>query len=93
MRDLFLLDPDIVFLNHGSFGACPRPVFDVYREWQAELERQPVEFLNRRVWDLLAEARRELPPWNGRLLLRISVQGYNTPADVDALLAALGGML
>jgi isopenicillin-N epimerase len=65
VRDLFLLDPDIVFLNHGSFGACPRPVFDVYREWQAELERQPVKFLNRRVWDLLAEARRELAAFVG----------------------------
>jgi isopenicillin-N epimerase len=41
LRDLFLLDPDVVFLNHGSFGAVPRPVFEVYPEWQRRLERQP----------------------------------------------------
>jgi isopenicillin-N epimerase len=60
MRDLFLLDSDIIFLNHGSFGACPAPVFDVYQEWQRELERRPVEFLGRRSADLLAESRAKL---------------------------------
>jgi isopenicillin-N epimerase len=57
MRDLFLLDPEIVFLNHGSFGACPRPVFEQYQRWQRELERRPVEFLGRRSADLLAWSR------------------------------------
>lgn len=46
MRDLFLLDPDVVFLNHGSFGATPRPVFDAYQGWQATVERQPVFFFS-----------------------------------------------
>jgi isopenicillin-N epimerase len=46
LRDQFLLDPDVVFLNHGSFGACPRPVFDAYQAWQLKLERQPVAFLD-----------------------------------------------
>ncbi len=57
MRDLFLLRPNVVFLNHGSFGACPRPVFAAYQRWQEELEREPVEFLDRRFDALLAEAR------------------------------------
>ncbi len=60
LHDLFLLRPDVVFLNHGSFGACPRPVFEVYQQWQLELERQPVEFLGRRFAGLLAEARAAL---------------------------------
>lgn len=57
LRDQFLLDPNIVFLNHGSFGACPRPVFETYQHWQLELERRPVEFLGRRHDDLLNSAR------------------------------------
>jgi isopenicillin-N epimerase len=60
LKEQFLLDPDITFLNHGSFGACPRPVFDEYQRWQRELERQPVEFLGRRSDDLLRDARIKL---------------------------------
>src|SRR5437868_3838527 len=60
LRQEFLLDPDVVFLNHGSFGACPQPVFERYQAWQRELERQPVEFLGRRQRYLLAEARQAL---------------------------------
>ena len=56
--DQFLLRPGISFLNHGSFGACPRPVFDIYQSWQRKLEEQPVEFLGRQINTLLAEARR-----------------------------------
>lgn len=57
IKDQFLLNPDVIFLNHGSFGACPRPVFEMYQRWQLELERQPVEFLARRHDSLLDEAR------------------------------------
>jgi isopenicillin-N epimerase len=60
LRDHFLLRPDVVYLNHGSFGACPRPVFEAYRAWQLELERQPVEFLGRRFAALMREAREAL---------------------------------
>ena len=53
----FLIRDDIVFLNHGSFGACPRPVFERYQAWQLELERQPIEFLLRKRPALMADAR------------------------------------
>ena len=65
MRDLFQLDPDVVYLNHGSFGACPRPVFERYQHWQHELEREPVQFIKHRLHDLLAEARAELGAFVG----------------------------
>ena len=59
-REDFLLRPDVVFLNHGSFGACPRTVFEAYQRWQRELEAQPVEFLGRRANELLRNARAAL---------------------------------
>lgn len=65
MRDLFLIRPDVIFLNHGSFGACPRPVFEVYQKWQQELERQPVEFLSRRFGGLMRKARAALASFCG----------------------------
>ena len=65
IRSLFQLDSDIVFLNHGSFGATPRPVFDVYQAWQQRLERQPVHFLATELPDLLAEARGVLADYVG----------------------------
>ena len=65
VRGRFLLDPDVCFLNHGSYGACPEPVFAAYQEWQRELEQQPVEFLGRRLEGLLAEARAPLAEYLG----------------------------
>jgi isopenicillin-N epimerase len=62
LRALFLLDPAVCFLNHGSFGACPRAVFEAYQAWQLRLERQPVAFLDpaRGYWRWLGEAREAL---------------------------------
>jgi isopenicillin-N epimerase len=67
VKDLFLLDPAIVYLNHGSFGACPRPVFERYQQWQLELEREPVEFLarERRFGELLETARLRVAAYLG----------------------------
>lgn len=60
LKTQFLLNPDVIYLNHGSCGACPRPVFEDYQQWQRELEWQPFEFMDRRATDLLAEARAKL---------------------------------
>ncbi|MCB9419343.1 MAG: aminotransferase class V-fold PLP-dependent enzyme [Ardenticatenaceae bacterium] len=65
LRALFSLDPDVVFLNHGSFGATPLPVLEVYQQWQQRLERQPVRFLATELPDLLAEARTTLADYVG----------------------------
>jgi len=60
VKEHYLLDPEIIFLNHGSFGATPRPVQEAYQNWQARLERQPVQFLGREIWDELKQARQIL---------------------------------
>ncbi len=47
-------------MNHGSFGATPKPVFEAYQAWQSRLERQPVLFLGRELDGLLKESRQAL---------------------------------
>ncbi|MFN2158805.1 MAG: aminotransferase class V-fold PLP-dependent enzyme [Anaerolineales bacterium] len=60
MKKLFFLDPELIFLNHGAFGATPKPVLDVYQSWQNKLERQPVEFFVREMLGALKTARQTL---------------------------------
>lgn len=45
LKSKFLLKPGIIFLNFGSFGACPKPIFEVYQQLQLELEQEPVQFI------------------------------------------------
>ena len=59
------LDPTITFLNHGSFGACPRAVLEAQRAWQDRMEAQPVQFLARDLPALLAGARVTLATFVG----------------------------
>jgi isopenicillin-N epimerase len=65
LKPLFLLDESVTYLNHGSFGACPKPVFEAYQRRQLELERQPVRFLDRRVDEMLAASRARLGAYLG----------------------------
>ena len=46
LKNQFLLDNKVTFLNHGSFGACPKVIFNEYQSWQKKLENQPVKFLD-----------------------------------------------
>ena len=65
LKQHFLLDPSVTFLNHGSFGATPKPVFKEYQRWQRELENQPVEFLGRRHNALMSASREALSKFLG----------------------------
>ena len=59
------LEPDTTFLNHGSYGACPRAVLARQAELRERLEAQPVRFLARELEGLLDEARLPLARFLG----------------------------
>jgi isopenicillin-N epimerase len=65
MKTQFLLDPTITFLNHGSFGACPKPIFEEYQRFQKELETEPVYFLIKKQKEYLQLAKNSLAKFVG----------------------------
>src|SRR6478752_45441 len=65
IRHEWLLDDNIFFLNHGSFGACPKAVLDVQQQWRDRLEREPVLFLARELPGELAKVRAVLGEYVG----------------------------
>lgn len=65
MKSQFLLNPEITFLNHGSFGACPKPIFDEYQRFQLELENEPVYFIQKKSAVYLKIARERLSKYIG----------------------------
>ncbi len=60
LRRYWPLDPDVTFLSHGTYGACPWPVLHAQSEWRARMERQPVHFLLRELEGHLDMARARL---------------------------------
>ena len=60
LKSYFLLRDDITFLNFGSFGACPKPVFERYQQFQLELEQEPVHFVTSKGLMYLEQSRAAL---------------------------------
>ncbi len=82
------LDPAVTFLNHGSFGACPRVVLERQTAIREEMERNPVEFLVRKMSPLLDESRAALAGLVGAEPADL-VFVHNATAGVNAVLRAL----
>lgn len=57
LKNLFLLRDDITYLNFGSFGACPKPIFEKYQQFQLELEQEPVQFITQNGLKYLEDSR------------------------------------
>jgi isopenicillin-N epimerase len=62
---IWSLDPDVIFLNHGSYGACPRAVQEAQGRFRDRLEAEPVRFLSRELEGLLDGAREALGTFVG----------------------------
>jgi isopenicillin-N epimerase len=91
LADKFLLEPEIIYLNHGSFGATPRTVFQVYQDLQRELERQPVAFLGREFQTRMASARETLAKFLGtRAQDVVFVPNATTAINIVARSLSLG---
>ncbi len=88
MKQHWLLDPDIVFLNHGSFGATPHVVLQKQTEYREQLEREPVRFMVRELEPLLDAARRELAAFVGADPAGLAFVP-NATAGVNAVLRSL----
>ena len=65
IRDQFFLDKDLIFFNHGAFGACPKPVFEDYQKWLLKLEKRPEEFFWRRLPEYIQPSRKALADFLG----------------------------
>jgi len=61
----WMIDPEIAYLNHGSFGACPRPVLEAQVKWRERLEREAIVFLVDDLEDLLSAARSNVATFVG----------------------------
>ena len=86
---LWSLDPEVTFLNHGSFGACPRPVMAYQGRLRDELEAQPVRFMTRRLEPLLDAARVSMADFVGADPAGV-VFLNNATAGVNTALASFG---
>ena len=64
-KEKFMLEEGITYLNHGSFGACPKIVFQDYQNWQTRLEKQPVQFFTNEVYQALKNSRISLAEFLG----------------------------
>jgi len=88
LRAHWTLAPEVVFLNHGSFGACPRPVLAEQDRLRAQLEREPVQFFVHALGPLLDAARAEVAAFVGARPEDL-VFVRNATAGVNAVLASL----
>ncbi len=88
MRDAFVLDPAVTFLNHGSFGACPKVVLQRQSELRALLEAEPVRFLSHALEPMLDAARARLATFLGAQAEDLAFVP-NATAGVNAVLRSL----
>ena len=88
LRHLFALEEDMVFLNHGAYGATPRELFDRQNEWRLRMEAQPPRFFMNELPDLIREASASLAGFVGAAPER-TVLLENATSGMNAVLRSL----
>lgn len=88
LRSHWSLEPGRVFLNHGSYGACPTQVLEVQSELRARLERSPGDFFGRQYRPLLREAGERLAEFLGARSQQLAWV-TNATSGVNAVLNSL----
>ena len=83
LAEYWTLDPNTVFLNHGSFGATPTVIMDEQRRIRSLMEEDPVRFFEREYLGLWDDARRALSEFmnadvEGMAFVSNATQGINT---------------
>jgi isopenicillin-N epimerase len=63
--DPWMLDPEITYLNHGSFGARPVPVYEAQERYKRQFEASPIDFLDRNRTEKLEAARQVVATFLG----------------------------
>src|SRR5258705_3180090 len=86
--DFWALDPAIDFLNHGSFGSCPKPVLEFQQAMRLRMELQPIQFFVRDLEGLLDEARNALAQFLGAAPENLAFVP-NATAGVNTVLQSL----
>ena len=97
IKSQFLLRDDVTFLNFGSFGACPKPIFERYQQYQLELEQEPVQFITVNGLQYLKQSREALAAYincpaddvvyvtNPSYALNIIAKSFNLQKDDEIL--------
>lgn len=85
---LWLLDPQVTYLNHGAFGACPIPILELQHRLREQLEREPVRFMERELEPLLDRARQALGAFVGAEARELAFVP-NATTGVNAVLRSL----
>ncbi len=88
MKENWLLDPSVIYLNHGSFGATPRVVLEKQQEYQRRIEKEPVLFLVRELEPLMDAVRTDLGHFIGATLDDLAYVP-NATSGVNAVLRSL----
>lgn len=88
LRPLWGLDPQAIFLNHGSYGATPKTVLQAQSAWRERLEAQPVKFMGEVLPQALRAAAAELAHFVGAEPENL-VFVENATSGVNAVLRSL----